>query len=150
MNYEMISVSISAGALIFSGFAFFYSRKYKKIEKRLNELEIKKIENEQIEFKKAYLTAEFEKIEDSKVGGYNLKIKNEGKAIAKNIKIEKIKGKYVEIHDKDKLKVKHLDSNKSIKLFTTTNYEADSKITVKLCWEDEFSKNNKREIEVPL
>jgi len=83
MNYEMISVSISAGALIFSGFAFFYSRKYKEIEKRLNELEIKKRENEQIELKKAYLTAEFEKKEDSK-GGYYLKIKNEGKSIAKN------------------------------------------------------------------
>ena len=140
---------IALAAFILSIISFCRSEKYRQIENRLNKLEIKKHEKKKIETKKANLTAEYKKSKDEDISGY-LIIKNEGEAIAKKIKIRKTKGEGIEVVHEKKLQAKQLDPNKNIRIEIIQDYDADSKMTLKLFWDDHYEENRKKEREVVL
>lgn len=148
-----ISNLISIISLIFSVFAFYYSRKYKEIESKLNKLEIEKIKEEKIEKKKANIVAEFVKINKPNSSISNkLQIKNIGNIAAKNIRIELLEKKQgIDILEKSKLPLDKLYPKQSVNLIASISFSVSGstpKIKIKFIWDDDFQKNREEIQEV--
>lgn len=141
MYLEIISIIISAGALFFSIFAFFNSKKYKEIEKRLNELEIE----EKIEKKHNKLKAD---IKVTYLGKNYFEIKNTGEVDAENLDIIDLNIDKTKIIESRYFPINRLKPNNSIRISIRKD-ENLKKFKIKLKWEDEFGRkfNKKRRYE---
>lgn len=132
MYLEIISIIISAVALFFSIFAFFNSKKYKEIEKRLNELEIE----EKIDKKYNKLKAE---IKVTYLGRNFFEIKNAGKVDAENLDIIDLNIDKTQIKESKYFPYNRLKPNEPIRISIRKN-ENLKKFKIKLEWEDEFGR----------
>lgn len=132
---------LSVFAFGFSLFAYFYSKNYKK-----NELEIKRIKKELNKNKKANLIGKIKKVNipNSSVE-YNLQIKNIGKAVAENVRIQLMEKKNgISVLEKSKMPLDKLYPEQNIKLITSISYGfsgSTSKIRLKFIWDDKYKKN---------
>lgn len=83
---ELYSLIISVLALIASVFTYFmHDKKLKEQERRINEYQLKQIEKENLENKKAAIRGNIVKGLKS---GRTLKVYNSGRATARNIRVE--------------------------------------------------------------
>ena len=137
---NLISLILSILALSFSAFIYFYhDRKIKKQERLLNDYNIRKNEQEEIENKKAYIRANLIKLGGGK---YAMKIYNSGKADANNVNVQftdKLEGFF---STKEKYSYQQIlphDGTEFI-LFATEGHE-DS-IGLKLSWDDSYKVAN--------
>lgn len=132
---------LSIFALGFSFFAYFHSRNYKK-----NNLEIERIKKELNKDEKANLIGKIKKVNipNSSVE-YKLQIKNIGKAVAENVRIQLMEKKNgISVLEKSKMPLDKLYPEQNIKLITSVSYGSSgstSKIRIKFIWDDEYKKN---------
>jgi hypothetical protein len=83
---ELYSLIISVLALIASVFTYLrHDKKLKEQERRINEYQLKQIEKEDLESKKAAIRGNIVK---GLKGGRTLKVYNSGRATARNIRVE--------------------------------------------------------------
>ncbi len=140
MNMDLISLILSILALSFSVFIYFYhDRKIKKQEKLLNDYNIRKNEQEEIENKKACIRANMIKLNGGK---YAMKIYISGKAEAKNINVQfmdKLKGFYTTENKYSYKQILPHDGTEFI-LLATEGHE-DS-IGLRLSWDDAYKVAN--------
>ncbi|PTX14837.1 hypothetical protein SAMN04488598_1457 [Halanaerobium congolense] len=132
---------LSVLAFTFSVIAFFHSKKSKK-----NKLEIKKLQNELIQKKKANLIGKIKRVNkpNSSVK-YKLIIKNIGEAVAENVRIKLMENKKgIDILEKSKTPLDKLYPKENINLITSVSYGSSgstSKIKIKFIWDDEYKKD---------
>lgn len=138
---DILSIFISIFALGFSFFAYFHSRNYEK-----NNLEIERIKKELNKDKKANLIGKIKKVNipNSSVE-YKLQIKNIGKAVAENVRIQLMEKKNgISVLEKSKMPLDKLYPEQNIKLITSVSYGSSgstSKIKIKFIWDDKYKKN---------
>jgi Tfp pilus assembly protein PilO len=116
-------------------------------------LEIEKINNELREEKKANVIGEIKKVnEENSAVKYRFKIKNIGKSVAENLRIELMENKNgVDVLEKSKLPLDKLYPGQKIDLITSVSYGSSgstSKIKIKFIWDDKYKKSREEIKEV--
>ncbi len=132
---------ISIIALAWGLFTFwFYDRKTKRQEEKLNEYQIRKNKQEEEESKKAYVEAS---LTSKGKGIYTLKIFNKGLSEARNIRIEysdNEKGNLYDVMDNNIFPHSHLSpSNDHIDLNVVRL--SGVKMSFNIFWDDDFESN---------
>lgn len=136
----MASLIISCLSLLLAGFTFwFYDRKIKKQDAKINEYQIKQFESEQEEKKKAVVRANIIK---EKEGRRTMKIFNSGKANAYNIRVEFLSDMNEIFYRNVLFPYEKLMPQDSISLTLQLCIGASNTIQVKFLWDDDFQKNN--------
>jgi hypothetical protein len=145
---DIISLIISVIAIAFTVVMYFkHDKRLKKQEERLNVYQLKKIDEEESEKKKAYVRGEIIKEEKGK---RVLKIRNTGKTPAKNIDV-KFLNNFIE-GDPSTEKVFIMNFSNPFELLNINDdfdiimhlnaYHSTDVLKVKLTWEDDFSNQN--------
>ena len=143
---------IACLALLFSAYSIIKTVRFNKrqnslieIQERLNTLLLEKEVNEVNRGKKSVLGANFIKLGSSK---YRLKIWNQGKATARNVRIEFPGGNDVFIQsDLDsKFPLESLEQYQSVELIAAISMESNRKQTIKLIWSDDSREYNEKTI----
>jgi hypothetical protein len=155
-----LSFSISdlwAGiALLVSIYAVQTTKKFNERQKsliesqeRLNNLLLKKEEDESLTTKRADLGASFIKLGSSK---YRLKIWNKGKAPARNVRIAFPEGNEIILDSelRDKFPLELLETHQSVELIAAVHMQTKSKQVVDLTWSDAFQEDNEKTVFVTL
>lgn len=137
---EIISIILAAMALAFSCYTFFvHDRRLKKQEKVLNEYQLRSLAQSEEESKKAVIRAKAVKY---KGGNRTLYIYNEGKAKARNIKVEMPNSDQVSSSIPNfPLNYEELLPGASREV-TLLLSEGDDVLTLTYEWEDDFSNDN--------
>lgn len=140
---ELYSLIISVLALIASVFTYLrHDKKLKEQERRINEYQLKQIEKEDLESKKAAIRGNIVK---GLKGGRTLKVYNSGRATARNIRIEGLDVNGL-IHRADKLfPYELMNPQDYTELTMHLTYGCPSTIKLKYIWDDEFGDNNEFE-----
>lgn len=140
---EIWSLTIAILALLFSAFTYLkHDKKLKDQERKINEYQLKKIEKDDLESKKAAIRGNIIK---GLKGNRTLKVYNSGRAIARNIRIE---GLDVEglFHRADEVFPYELMNPKD---YTEVNIMLSSNcsptVKLKYIWDDESGKDNEYE-----
>ena len=138
---ESISIVLSVLAFALSIFTYFaHDRRLKKQEQKLNDYKMRSLAQSEEEGKKAVIRAEALKNTNGK---RTLYIKNRGKAIAYNLKVDILDNEQV-VASRPELPQTYdellPDASRKILLLLT---EGDDEITVTFEWEDDFKKDNK-------
>lgn len=140
---ELYSLIISVLALIASIFTYFkHDKKLKEQERKINDYQLKQIEKEDLESKKAAIRGNIVK---GLKGGRILKVYNSGRATARNIRVEglDVNGLF---HRADKLFPYELMNPQDYTEVTIhLMMSCPSTIKLKYIWDDEFGNNNKFE-----
>lgn len=141
MIMEILSIIFAALSLVFSCYTFFaHDRRLKKQEKQLNEYQLRSLAQSEDESKKAIIRAKAIKY---KSGNRTLYIYNEGKAKARNLKVEMPDAKQVYASRPDfPLRYDEL-LPKASREVTLLLSEGDNVLTLAYEWEDNYSRENK-------
>lgn len=112
-------------------------------QERLNQLLLKKEENESLTNARADLGASFVKIGN---GNYRLKIWNKGKAAARNVEISFPGGNEIipESELRTKFPLELLDTYQSVELLASVHMQTKNKHTVRLSWSDDINDQNEK------
>jgi len=135
------SMIIAILALLGSGFTFwFYDRKTKKQDARINEYLLRNFEDEETTKKKAQVKGNMIK-EDR--GKRTLKVFNAGKAIARNIRIEYLSDMNgVFISNENLFPYEMLNPQDSTEIHMVLTTSSNDTLKIRLLWDDEYQKNN--------
>lgn len=138
---EITSLIIAIVSLTWGAFTFwFYDRKTKRQDARINEYTLAKIEAEQTEKKKAQIRANI--IKGSESSRRTFKVYNKGEATAYNIRVEfssEMDGIFFR-NEVFPYKQMHKEDHTSINFSLSMGFQRT--IDVKLIWDDEFQKDN--------
>ena len=134
------SIVISVLALLFSIFTYLISdRKIKKQEHLLNEYNIKKIEQEDVENRKAYVCANMISLGR---GRYSMKIYNSGKSEANNVKVEFLKELEGFYTDSNAYLYKQILPHDGVEFILYATMNCESTIGLKIEWNDSYKTTN--------
>lgn len=137
---EIASIIISILALVASVYTYFsHDRKIKKQEVVLNEYQLNKYKEEEIENKKAQVRGNIIKCDKGK---RVLKIYNRGKVAANNIRIEGIDEKYMSIYGMELLPYESLDPQDHFDMSIFVSVSSPKTLKLKYLWDDETQNNN--------
>lgn len=140
---ELYSLIISVLALIASIFTYFmHDKKLKEQERKINEYQLKQIEKENLENKKAAIRGNIVK---GLKGGRTLKIFNSGRATARNIRIDGLDVDGVFYMPQDLFPYELMNPQDYTELTMHLTYGCPSTIKLKYIWDDEFGDNNEFE-----
>lgn len=141
---NVLGLIISILALAASAFTYFkHDKKLKDQERKINEYQLKQIEKEDLESKKAAIRGNI--VKSLNKGNRTLKIYNSGRAIARNIRIE---GLCIEglLHRADKFfpyELMNPQDYAEVSIVLFRNYP--STIKLKYIWDDESGKDSEFE-----
>lgn len=140
---ELYSLIISVLALIASVFTYLrHDKKLKEQERRINEYQLKQIEKEDLESKKAAIRGNIVK---GLKGGRTLKVYNSGRATARNIRVEGLDVNGL-IHRADVLfpyELMNPQDYTEVRIHLVVG--CPSTIKLKYIWDDEYGDNNEFE-----
>lgn len=140
---ELYSLIISVLALIASVFTYLrHDKKLKEQERRINEYQLKQIEKEDLESKKAAIRGNIVK---GLKGGRTLKVYNSGRATARNIRIEGLDINGIFYMRRDIFPYELMNPQDYTELTMHLTYGCPSTIKLKYIWDDEFGDNNEFE-----
>ena len=137
---ELYSLVISVLALIASVFTYLrHDKKLKEQERRINEYQLKQIEKENLENKKAAIRGNIVK---GLKGGRTLKVYNSGCAIARNIRVEGLDVNGVIHRGDDIFPYELMNPQDYTELTIHLVMGCPQTIKLKYIWDDEFGDNN--------
>ena len=140
---ELYSLIISVLALIASVFTYLrHDKKLKEQERRINEYQLKQIEKENLENKKAAIRGNIVK---GLKGGRTLKVYNSGRATARNIRVEGLNVNGIFYMRRDIFPYELMNPQDYTELTMHLTYGCPSTIKLKYIWDDEFGDNNEFE-----
>lgn len=140
---ELYSLIISVLALIASVFTYLrHDKKLKEQERRINEYQLKQIEKEDLENKKAAIRGNIVK---GLKGGRTLKVYNSGRATARNIRVEGLDVNGIFYIRRDIFPYELMNPQDYTELTMHLTYGCPSTIKLKYIWDDEFGDNNEFE-----
>ena len=140
---ELYSLIISVLALIASIFTYFmHDKKLKEQERKINEYQLKQIEKENLENKKAAIRGNIVK---GLKGGRTLKVYNSGRATARNIRVEGLDVNGIFYMRRDIFPYELMNPQDYTELTMHLTYGCPSTIKLKYIWDDEFGDNNEFE-----
>ena len=137
---EVISISLSILAILGSLATYFiHDRKLKKQEQKINDYQLKQIEDAQIESKKAYIIGTTHKNSQSAT---ILTITNRGRSIARNIRVIGLDERNYYFYGPDILPYEFLNPGDSFELKFTANVASLYKGKITYYWDDDYMKDN--------
>lgn len=137
---ETASLIISILALIASVLTYFlHDRRIKKQEAKINEYQLTKIQEEKIENKKAQLSGNISIFKND--GKRILKITNNGKETASNIRMEILNGVHISTII-NPFPFELLNPTESFEMTFYIPMGPYGKLKVKYIWDDKFQNNN--------
>ena len=137
---EVISISLSILAILGSLVTYFiHDRKLKKQEQKINDYQLKQIEDAQIESKKAYIIGVTHKNSQSAT---ILTITNRGRSIARNIRVIGLSERNYCFYGPDILPYEFLNPGDSFELKFTANLSSLYKEKITYYWDDDFTTDN--------
>ena len=140
---ELYSLIISVLALIASVFTYLrHDKKLKEQERRINEYQLKQIEKEDLESKKAAIRGNIVK---GLKGGRTLKVYNSGHATARNIRVEGLDVNGIFYMRRDLFPYELMNPQDYTELTMHLTCGCPSTIKLKYIWDDEFGDNNEFE-----
>ena len=140
---ELYSLVISVLALIASVFTYLrHDKKLKEQERRINEYQLKQIEKEDLESKKAAIRGNIVK---GLKGGRTLKVYNSGRATARNIRVEGLDVNGVIHRGGDIFPYELMNPQDYTELTIHLVMGCPSTLKLKYIWDDEFGLNNEFE-----
>lgn len=140
---ELYSLIISVLALIASVFTYLrHDKKLKEQERKINEYQLKQIEKEDLESKKAAIRGNIVK---GLKGERTLKIFNSGRATARNIRIDGLDVDGVFYMPQDLFPYELMNPQDYAELTLHLTYGCPSTIKLKYIWDDEYGDNNEFE-----
>lgn len=140
---ELYSLIISVLALIASIFTYFmHDKKLKEQERKINEYQLKQIEKENLENKKAAIRGNIVKGLKS---GRTLKVYNSGRATARNIRVEGLDVNGIFYMRRDIFPYELMNPQDYTELTMHLTCGCPSTIELKYIWDDEFGDNNEFE-----
>ena len=140
---ELYSLIISVLALIASVFTYLrHDKKLKEQERRINEYQLKQIEKEDLESKKAAIRGNIVKGLKS---GRTLKVYNSGRATAHNIRVEGLGVDGIFYMGRDIFPYELMNPQDYTELTMHLTCGCPSTIKLKYIWDDEYGNNNEFE-----
>ena len=141
---EVAGLIVSIFALAASVFTYFkHDKKLKDQERKINEYQLRQLETEDIERKKAAIRGNI--VKGFRGGSRTLKVYNSGRAIARNIRVDGLDVDGL-IHDADKLfPYELMNPQDYTELFIFLDEGRPSTIKLKYIWDDESGKDNEFE-----
>ena len=140
---ELYSLIISVLALIASVFTYLrHDKKLKEQERRINEYQLKQIEEENLENKKAAIRGNIVKGLKS---GRTLKVYNSGRATARNIRVEGLDVNGIFYMRRDIFPYELMNPQDYTELTMHLTCGCPSTIKLKYIWDDEYGNNNEFE-----
>lgn len=137
------SLLLSILALIASVFTYFkHDKKLKEQERKINEYQLKQIEQENLESKKAAIRGNIVK---GLKGGRTLKVYNSGRATARNIRVEGLDVNGIFYMRRDIFPYELMNPQDYTELTMHLTCGCPSTIKLKYIWDDEFGDNNEFE-----
>lgn len=137
---ELYSLIISVLALIASIFTYFmHDKKLKEQERRINEYQLKQIEKEDLENKKAAIRGNIVK---GLKGGRTLKIYNSGRAAARNIRVEGLDVNGLIHRAAELFPYELMNPQDYTEVTIHLVIGCPSTIKLKYVWDDEYGDNN--------
>ncbi|WP_426698419.1 hypothetical protein [Alistipes communis] len=140
---EVWGLIISILALLASAFTYFkHDKKLKEQERKINEYQLKQIEKEDLESKKAAIRGNIVK---GLKGKRTLKVYNSGRAIARNIRIEglDVEGLFHRADEVFPYELMNPQDYTEVNIMLFNNCAPTIKL--KYIWDDESGKNNEFE-----
>lgn len=139
MSMDIIGIALSAFAIVLTIVMYFkHDKRLKKQEEKLNAYQLKKIDEEESENKKALIRGNIVK---GNKGSRVLKIFNSGKAVARNIRVEYL-GDMEHIFPRDDhFPYELLNPQDNSEIFLLLASGA-STLHIKFIWDDDFKKDN--------
>lgn len=136
---DIIGIALSAFAIVLTIVMYFkHDKRLKKQEEKLNAYQLKKIDEEESENKKALIRGNIVK---GNKGSRVLKVFNSGKAVARNIRVEYL-GDMEHIFPRDDhFPYELLNPQDGSEIFLLLS-EGASKLHLKFIWDDDFKKDN--------
>lgn len=136
---DIISIALSAFAIALTIVMYFkHDKRLKKQEEKLNAYQLKKINEEESENRKALIRGNIVK---GNKGSRVLKVFNSGKAIARNIRVEYLGDMENIIPRDDHFPYELLNPQDNSEIFLLLS-EGASKLNIKFIWDDDFKKDN--------
>ena len=140
---ELYSLIISVLALIASVFTYLrHDKKLKEQERRINEYQLKQIEKENLDNKKAAIRGNIVK---GLKGGRTLKVYNSGRATARNIRVEGLDVNGIFYMRRDIFPYELMNPQDYTELTMHLTCGCPSTIKLKYIWDDEYGNNNEFE-----
>lgn len=137
------SLLLSILALIANVFTYFkHDKKLKEQERKINEYQLKQIEKEDLESKKAAIRGNIVK---GLKGGRTLKVYNSGRATARNIRVEGLDVNGVIHRGGDIFPYELMNPQDYTELTIHLVMGCPSTLKLKYIWDDEFGLNNEFE-----
>lgn len=136
---DIISIALSAFAIVLTIVMYFkHDKRLKKQEEKLNAYQLKKIDEEESENRKALIRGNIVK---GNKGNRVLKVFNSGKAVARNIRVEYLGDMENIIPRDDHFPYELLNQEDNSEIFLLLS-EGASKLNIKFIWDDDFKKDN--------
>lgn len=136
---DIISIALSAFAIALTIVMYFkHDKRLKKQEEKLNAYQLKKINEEESENRKALIRGNIVK---GNKGSRVLKVFNSGKAIARNIRVEYLGDMENIIPRDDHFPYELLNPQDNSEIFLLLS-EGASKLNIKFIWDDDFKKDD--------
>lgn len=110
---------------------------------KLNKLLLEKESTELMHKNKADISVNFIKTGKN---NHRLKVFNKGNNTARNVRMEFPEGNSI-LHSSDldsKLPIPILEQHQSVELLAIVGFGSDSRMTIKLIWDDDFDSNNEK------
>jgi hypothetical protein len=110
---------------------------------KLNKLILEKESTELMHKNKADISVNFIKTGKN---NHRLKVFNKGNNTARNVRMEFPEGNSI-LHSSDldsKLPIPILEQHQSVELLAIVGFGSDSRMTIKLIWDDDFDSNNEK------
>ncbi len=134
-----VSLIISLLALIGTGYTYIaHDKKLKRQEEHLNLYQIKKIKDEELAERKAFIRANLVKSNKSSI----LKVFNSGKCIARNIDLEINADDDAFLYASNPFPYEFLNPQESTEIHLHATYKAPGKFRIKLIWDDDSKTGN--------
>lgn len=145
---DLISLVLSLLAIIGTCYTYFkHDKKIKSQETKINEYQIKQIEQEEKEGKKALIRGGIIKFDKGK---RILKIYNSGKSLARNIRIEGMDVKGIFVCNASLFPYELMNPQDYTELEFRLACDYPNCIKLIYVWDDDFSENNKYEQVITL
>lgn len=139
MSMDIIGIALSAFTIVLTIVMYFkHDKRLKKQEEKLNAYQLKKIDEEEFENKKALIRGNIVK---GYPGSRVLKVFNSGKVVARNIRVEYL-GDMEHIIPRDNhfpYELLNPQDNSEIYLLLS---EGASTLHIKFVWDDDFKNDN--------
>lgn len=137
-----VTYLVPVAALVVSFISLRRSNKISKLEEKIKQYEVDKIEAEKSKIPEAEISAHIAKIGMNK---YKLKIWNSGDATAYNVNCD-IPAEYGIVMLKDKVPYEYLEPKDSFEENVVISYGSSSKFRIITYWEDEQGVEHSREL----